>query len=63
MVSSSFSSEPPPPSATGCAAPMLVVGAIAATSAANVMKQPALPAHAPGGDTYTTIGTGEARNF
>ena len=27
---------------------MLVCGAIAATSAAIVMKQPALPAHAPG---------------
>ena len=36
---------------TGCAAPMLVAGAMAATSAARVMKQPALPAHAPVGET------------
>ena len=33
------------------ASPVPVVGAIAATSAAIVMKQPALPAHAPEGET------------
>ena len=36
---------------------MLVLGAIAATSAASVMKQPALPALAPEGATKTTTGT------
>ena len=46
-----FCSPPNPPSSTGCAAPMLVLGAIAATSAASVMKQPALPALAPAGAT------------
>ena len=30
---------------------MLVVGAMAATSAAMAMKHPALPAQAPGGET------------
>jgi hypothetical protein len=39
---------------------MLVLGAIAATSAAMVMKTPALPALAPEGATYTTTGTGDA---
>ncbi len=34
---------------TGCAAPIVVAGAIAATLAASVMKQPALVAVAPGG--------------
>ena len=48
------------PMETGWAAPMLVLGAIAATSAAIVMKQPALAAHAPAGDTYTTTGTFDA---
>ncbi len=39
------------PMETGCAAPMLVFGAIAATSAAIVMNTPALPALEPEGDT------------
>ena len=42
-------SSPCPP--TGCAAPMLVPGAIAATCAASVMKTPAEPAPAPLGAT------------
>ena len=36
---------------TGCAAPIVVAGAIAATLAAMVMKQPALVAVAPVGAT------------
>ena len=47
----SLDSAPPAPMVTGCAAPMLVPGAIAATSAARVMKQPALAAVAPDGAT------------
>ncbi len=54
-------SMPPPPTGTGCAAPMLVAGAIAATCAAMVMNTPAEAARAPVGDTYTMTGTGEAR--
>ena len=41
----------PPPTATGCAAPMLVAGAMAATCAAIVMKTPAEAARAPVGAT------------
>ena len=41
----------PPPAATGCAAPMLVAGAIAATCAAMVMNTPAEAARAPVGAT------------
>ena len=41
----------PPPAVTGCAAPMLVAGAIAATCAAMVMKTPAEAARAPVGAT------------
>ena len=48
----------PPESATGCAAPMLVAGASAATCAAMVMKTPADAARAPVGATYTTTGSG-----
>src|SRR5215467_14474269 len=48
-----------PPLATGCAAPMLVPGAIAAIWAAMVMNTPADPAPAPLGATYTITGTGE----
>ena len=51
FITSSVFSTPPGPSETGCAAPMLVFGAIAATSAARVIKQPALVALAPGGAT------------
>ena len=51
---------PPPPKATGWAAPMLVFGAMAAISAARVMKHPALPALAPSGATNTAVGTVEA---
>jgi hypothetical protein len=53
MVSSGFSSPPlgKPPMETGCAAPIVVAGAIAATLAAIVMKQPALVAVAPVGAT------------
>ncbi len=42
--------------ATGCAAPMLVPGAIAATSAATVMMKPAEAARAPDGPTNTATG-------
>ena len=52
IVSSIFSPVP----LTGCAAPMLVPGAIAATSAAMVMMKPADAACTPAGDTYTTTG-------
>ncbi len=48
------SSAPSP--ATGCAAPALVPGAIAATSAAIRRKNPADAACAPEGVTYTTTG-------
>ena len=41
----------PPDPLTGCAAPMFVVGAIAATWPARVMKVPADAARAPGGET------------
>ena len=40
-----------PPSSTGCAAPIVVPGAIAATFAASVMKVPADAALAPDGAT------------
>jgi hypothetical protein len=40
-----------------------VAGAIAATLAAMVMKQPALVAVAPVGATYTTTGSGEPRKL
>ena len=43
------SSIPPPPPDTGCAAPMCVPGAIAATSAAIVMMNPADAARLPDG--------------
>ena len=45
------------PRTTGCAAPMLLEGAIVATWAARVMKTPAEPARAPGGPTHSTTGT------
>ena len=51
ITSSVFSTSPLEPSSTGCAAPMRVCGAITATSAAMVMKTPALPARAGAGDT------------
>ena len=47
----------------GVAAPMLVCGAIAATSAASVMNTPAEPARAPFGETYTTTGIGAPSIF
>src|SRR5205085_5749684 len=47
----------PPPMLTGCADPMLVPGAITATSAASVMYIPADAARAPEGETNTTTGT------
>ena len=40
-----------PLASTGLAAPMLVLGDMAATCAARVMKVPALPARAPAGAT------------
>ena len=46
---------------TGCAAPIVVPGAIAATFAASVMKVPAEAALAPDGATYTITGNGAAR--
>jgi hypothetical protein len=42
---------------------MVVAGAIAATLAATVMKQPALVAVAPVGATYTTTGTVDPRKL
>ena len=57
VSTSEFFSPPPPPMPTGCAAPMLEDGAIAATCAASVTKTPAEPARAPGGPTHTTTGT------
>ena len=45
-----------PVPATGCAAPMWVPGAIAATSAAIVIRNPAEAARAPLGPTKTTTG-------
>ena len=56
----SFSPRSSPPAETGCAAPMLVPGAMAATWAACTMKAPAEAARPPPG-THTTTGTGEAR--
>ena len=44
---------------TGCAAPMCVPGAIAATSAASVRMKPADAARAPDGPTKTTTGARE----
>ena len=52
IVSSIFS----PPPATGCAAPMCVPGAIAATSAAIVRMKPADAARAPAGPTKIATG-------
>ncbi len=57
VSTSEFFSTPPPPMPTGCAAPMLLDGAMAATWAASVMNTPAEPARAPGGPTHTTTGT------
>ena len=59
ITSSIFS----PPRVTGCAAPVLVPGAMAATSAASRMKKPADAARAPEGATYTITGTGDASIF
>jgi len=42
---------------------MEVLGAIAATCAASVMKVPALAARPPGGETYTATGTFDAKIF
>ena len=56
IVSSSFSPLP----CTGCAAPMWVPGAIAATSAAMVSRNPAEAARLPEGPTYTAMGVFEA---
>ena len=53
------SSSPPPP--TGEAAPVFVPGAIAATSQAIRMMNPAEAAWEPGGWTKPTTGTSEAR--
>ena len=51
----------PPPNPTGCAAPIFVPGAMAATWAAIVIRTPAEAARAPLGATYTMTGTGEFR--
>ena len=53
------SSIVPPMPDTGWAAPMLVPGAMAATSATTVMRNPAEAARAPEGPTNTATGTGE----
>ena len=53
------SSMLPPMPDTGWAAPMLVPGAIAATSATTVMRKPAEAARAPEGPTKTATGTRE----
>ena len=52
IVSSSFSPLP----CTGCAAPMCVPGAMAATSAAMVIRNPADAARLPDGPTNTATG-------
>ena len=52
IVGSSFSPLP----STGCAAPMWVPGAIAAMSAAMVIRKPADAARAPEGPTNTATG-------
>ncbi len=44
----------------GCAAPALVPGAIAATSAASSRKNPAEPARLPEGSMKMMTGTGDA---
>ena len=49
------------PRLTGCAAPILVLGAMAAMSAARVIITPAEAARAPLGETKTTTGISEAR--
>ena len=46
---------------TGCAAPIWVLGAIAAMCPAIVIKVPAEAARAPAGPTKTTTGTSAAR--
>ena len=56
IVSSIFSPLP----WTGCAAPMCVPGAIAATSAAIVMRKPADAARLPAGPTKTATGVLDA---
>ena len=55
-----FGSSCPSP-ATGCAAPALVPGAIAATSPARSRKNPAEAAWAPEGATKVATGTFDAR--
>ncbi len=50
----------PPNIETGVEAPVLVAGAMAATSAASRMKNPAEAARPPLGVTYVTTGTGDA---
>ena len=51
-----------PDESTGCAAPMLVAGAIAAMWPASVMNVPADAARAPCGSTNVITGTRAARN-
>ena len=48
------------PTITGCAAPVLVPGAMAATSPASRMKKPAEAPRAPAGATQVITGTWEA---
>ena len=48
-----------PEESTGCAAPMFVAGAMAATCPAIVMNIPADTARAPAGETYVMTGTRE----
>ncbi len=48
---------------TGCAAPALVPGAMAAMSAASRMKKPADAARAPAGPTKTITGTFDVISF
>ena len=50
----------PGPIEIGVAEPMFVCGAIAATSVASVMNNPAEAARAPSGDTYAITGIGAA---
>src|SRR6185436_18888106 len=52
-----FSEATAPDSPTGCAAPTLVAGAIAATFVDNRMNVPADAARAPEGETYPITGT------
>jgi hypothetical protein len=56
-----FSSEIAPLTPTGCAAPMLVPGAMALTGQASITNVPAEAARAPAGPVQQMTGTRAAR--